>query len=86
MSRPARSAAGGPISPRYGRQLRYRSEHAEHAMAIAQQDLLPALRTQPDAGIVANGFSCRQQIQEGVRRTPQHLALLLRSALASNSP
>ncbi len=57
------------------------AEHAQQSMAMAELALLPALRAEPEAGIVANGFSCRQQIVEGVRRTPQHLALLLRSAL-----
>jgi glycerol-3-phosphate dehydrogenase subunit C len=57
------------------------AEHAEHALAMAELALLPALRAEPEAQIVANGFSCRQQIVEGVQRRPQHLALLLRAAL-----
>jgi len=31
--------------------------------------------------ILANGFSCRHQIREGVDRKSMHVALLLRDAL-----
>ncbi len=57
-------------------------EHAEVAMQMAEQSLLPALRQQPQASILANGFSCRHQIKEGVKRDAKHLALLLKEAMA----
>jgi len=57
-------------------------EHAEVAMQMAEQSLLPALRQQPQAQILANGFSCRHQIKEGVKRDAKHLALLLKEAMA----
>jgi glycerol-3-phosphate dehydrogenase subunit C len=57
-------------------------EHAEVAMQMAEQSLLPSLREQPDARVVANGFSCRHQINEGVKRSSMHIALLLREAMA----
>jgi len=57
-------------------------EHAEVAMQMAEQALLPALRQQPQARILANGFSCRHQIKEGVKRDAKHLALLLHEAMA----
>jgi len=57
-------------------------EHAEVAMQMAEQSLLPALRQQPQANILANGFSCRHQIKEGVERDAKHLALLLQEAMA----
>jgi Fe-S oxidoreductase len=57
------------------------TEHFEMAQQMAQQALLPALQTQPDATVVANGFSCRQQIRNHSSRMPVHLAVLLRSAL-----
>jgi glycerol-3-phosphate dehydrogenase subunit C len=57
-------------------------EHAQVAMAMAEQSLLPALRAQPQARIVANGFSCRHQIREGVNRSSLHLAVLLKEAMA----
>lgn len=57
------------------------AEHADISMKMAELDLLPALRAEPDAAILANGFSCRHQIREGVDRKPKHIALLLRDAL-----
>ena len=57
------------------------AEHADISMRMAEIDLLPALRAAPDAAILANGFSCRHQIREGVDRQPVHVALLLRDAL-----
>jgi Fe-S oxidoreductase len=57
------------------------AEHADISMRMAEIDLLPALRAAPDATILANGFSCRHQIREGVNRKPVHVALLLRDAL-----
>jgi glycerol-3-phosphate dehydrogenase subunit C len=56
-------------------------EHAEVAMQMAEQSLLPALRQQPRARVLANGFSCRHQIKEGVNRDAKHLALLLKEAM-----
>ncbi|MBI4809788.1 MAG: (Fe-S)-binding protein [Nitrosomonadales bacterium] len=60
------------------------AEHADISMQMAEIDLLPALRAAPDATILANGFSCRHQIREGVDRQPVHVALLLRDALNTN--
>jgi glycerol-3-phosphate dehydrogenase subunit C len=57
------------------------AEHADISMQMAELDLLPALRAEPDATILANGFSCRHQIREGVDRRAVHVALLLRDAL-----
>jgi hypothetical protein len=57
------------------------AEHADISMQMAEIDLLPALRAAPEAAILANGFSCRHQIREGVARQPVHVALLLRDAL-----
>jgi glycerol-3-phosphate dehydrogenase subunit C len=57
------------------------AEHADISMRMAELDLLPALRAEPAATILANGFSCRHQIREGVAREPVHVALLLRDAL-----
>jgi Fe-S oxidoreductase len=57
------------------------AEHTAISMQMAELDLLPALRAAPNAAILANGFSCRHQIREGVDRKPVHVALLLRDAL-----
>lgn len=61
------------------------AEHADISMQMAEIDLLPALRAAPDATILANGFSCRHQIREGVDRQPVHVALLLRDALGAGA-
>jgi glycerol-3-phosphate dehydrogenase subunit C len=57
------------------------AEHADMATAMAEQGLLPALRAQPQAQVVANGFSCRQQMRAHGDVRPRHLAVLLRDAL-----
>jgi Fe-S oxidoreductase len=58
------------------------AKHADMAAAMAEQDLMPALRARPQARVVANGFSCRQQMRALGDARPRHLALLLRDALA----
>jgi Fe-S oxidoreductase len=57
------------------------AEHSEMSEAMAQQALWPAMDEAPEARLVANGFSCRQQIQAHDERSPQHIAQLLRDAL-----
>jgi Fe-S oxidoreductase len=61
------------------------AEHADISMQMAEIDLLPELRAAPEATILANGFSCRHQIREGVDRQPVHVALLLRDALGAGA-
>jgi len=56
-------------------------EHADIAMQMAEQSLLPALRKNPSARVLTNGFSCSHQIKEGVNRSSIHLATLLREAM-----
>ncbi|MEY3355691.1 MAG: hypothetical protein RJB53_335, partial [Pseudomonadota bacterium] len=44
---------------------------------------LPAVRQAPaEAWIVADGFSCRHQIQDGAKRQPMHIAQAIAQALA----
>jgi Fe-S oxidoreductase len=51
----------------------YEREHYDLSMAIGEDRLFPALRaTDPDALIVACGFSCRHQIHDGVGRRAVH--------------
>jgi hypothetical protein len=57
------------------------AEHAEISQRMAELDLLPALRAEPAAPVLANGFSCREQIRAGCDRAPVHVAVLLRDAL-----
>ena len=56
-------------------------EHADLSRNMAQAALLPALRAKPDAVVVANGFSCREQIAAETGRKAQHLAVLMHDAL-----
>jgi FAD/FMN-containing dehydrogenase/Fe-S oxidoreductase len=51
--------------------------HYDVSMAIAENDLLPAVRTQPDAMVLADGFSCRTQLDQLAGRQGVHLAELL---------
>ncbi len=53
------------------------SEHAEMATAMAEDSLLPTIRANANSPLLANGFSCREQIVEGSGRRPKHLAELL---------
>lgn len=47
--------------------------------------LLPQVRAaSADVQVIANGTSCRQQIRDGAQRESQHLAQVLRQALADD--
>jgi Fe-S oxidoreductase len=60
----------------------YEAEHYEVSMRMAERSLLPAVRSAPpDALIVADGTSCRHQIEDGTRRGAVHVARVLESAL-----
>ncbi len=64
----------------------YEAEHHAISLAMAELDLLPAIRAADSAALlVANGTSCRQQIQDGSGRTARHLALVLAQALGQES-
>jgi Fe-S oxidoreductase len=50
-------------------------EHFAVSQACAERALFPAVRTAgPEALILADGFSCREQIAQGVGRRARHLA------------
>jgi len=55
----------------------YRPQHAAASRRIATRALLPALEQASDAVVVANGFSCREQIEALAQRPTLHLAELL---------
>ena len=59
----------------------YEASHFEVSMQMAELSLLPAVRQQPDAIIVADGTSCRHQIRDGAQREAVHVAKLLASLL-----
>jgi FAD/FMN-containing dehydrogenase/Fe-S oxidoreductase len=59
-----------------------RGERYEVSMRCGERALLPAVRQAgPDTWIVADGFSCREQIAQGTRRRGLHLAQVLQLAL-----
>lgn len=57
------------------------AEHLAISRAMAEAALLPAVRAAPDAAILADGTSCRQQIRDGSGREALHLARWLAEAL-----
>ena len=59
-----------------------RGEHYELARRIGDRALLPAVREAPEYSLViADGFSCRQQIEQSTGRHVLHLAEVLAAAL-----
>jgi Fe-S oxidoreductase len=60
----------------------YEAEHHAVSMQMAEAALLPAVRAQPDAVVVADGTSCRHQIADGAQRQALHVARLLERQLA----
>jgi len=59
----------------------YRPEFYETSKRIAGLALLPALEADPGRAVVANGFSCREQIEDFGRRRTLHLAEVLAEGL-----
>ncbi|MBA4327585.1 MAG: FAD-binding oxidoreductase [Polaromonas sp.] len=55
----------------------YEASHYEVSMQMAELSLLPAVRKQPDAIVVADGTSCRHQIRDGAQREAIHVAVLM---------
>ena len=61
----------------------YEAGHYKVSMKMAELDLLPAVReADEDVLLIANGTSCRHQIIDGAQRESQHIACVLRDALA----
>jgi FAD/FMN-containing dehydrogenase/Fe-S oxidoreductase len=60
----------------------YEAAHQEVSMQMAEAALLPAIRAVPEAIVVADGSSCRQQISDGAQREALHAARLLDQLLA----
>ena len=60
----------------------FESEHYEVSMKAGEQVLFPAVRGAGEATtVVADGVSCRQQIQDGTGRRARHLVETLADAL-----
>jgi Fe-S oxidoreductase/FAD/FMN-containing dehydrogenase len=57
------------------------------SMTAAERVLLPRVRNAPrDTTILANGFSCREQIEQGSDRQTRHIAELIAECLADGNP
>ena len=62
-------------------------EHYESSAACGERVLLPAVRAAaPDTLLLADGFSCREQIAQGTGRSALHLAQVLRMACEGAKP
>ena len=59
----------------------YRRETYGISMRMAELDLLPAIRRAPEAVLVADGTSCRQQIRDATGREALHAVRLAAEAL-----
>ena len=60
----------------------YEANHFDVSMQMAELSLLPAVRKQPNAIVVADGTSCRHQIHDGAGRRAVHVATLLAGLLS----
>ena len=62
----------------------YQRETIDISLAMAELSLLPAVRKAPaDAIIVADGTSCRSQIEDGTKREAVHVAAVLAKSMAA---
>ena len=64
-----------------------RGAHYRVSIASAERVLLPAVRSSTaETLIIADGFSCREQIIQTTNRRPMHLAEVLKLALDQEAP
>ncbi len=62
----------------------YQSETIETSLAMGELSLLPAVRkADADTIVVADGTSCRQQIEHGAKRNAVHVARVLAQSMAA---
>jgi Fe-S oxidoreductase len=60
----------------------YEADHYELSMKMAELSLLTAVRgADNDTLVIANGTSCRHQIEDGAQRKARHIACVLQDAL-----
>jgi hypothetical protein len=61
----------------------FEKNHYDISMKAGERILLPAVReADPATVIIANGFSCREQIKQGTGRIAMHLSQIISAALA----
>jgi FAD/FMN-containing dehydrogenase/Fe-S oxidoreductase len=64
----------------------FETDHYDLSMKVGELVLLPAVRRAPDDTlIIADGFSCREQVAQATGRRAVHLAHALHAALRSRS-
>ncbi len=64
----------------------FEKDHYDVAMKLAEQVLLPAIReASPETLVVADGFSCREQILQSSDRRALHLAEVLQLAIRQDA-
>ena len=56
--------------------------HAEMSLALGERELFPRVRA-AEGEVIADGFSCRTQIEQGTGRRAKHLAEVVRDQLPS---
>ncbi|MGE0600411.1 MAG: FAD-binding and (Fe-S)-binding domain-containing protein [Dehalococcoidia bacterium] len=62
-----------------------RGKKYEVSQAIGERALLPAARSWDEGGLlIADGFSCREQLSQGAGRMPRHIAEVAAEALGVN--
>ena len=59
----------------------FEENHYDVSVAIARDALLPALAAAPDALVIADGFSCREQVAQLAHRPAFHVAEVVHRAL-----
>ncbi len=65
----------------------YEKEHYALSLKIGDQRLFPAINALPmEHRVVANGFSCRHQIEHATGRQAQHVIEILAEALTAEQP
>jgi FAD/FMN-containing dehydrogenase/Fe-S oxidoreductase len=64
----------------------FEAGHYEISKAVGERVLLPAARAAGNTTIVADGFSCREQVLQLAGRQPKHIAEILRDAQVQSSP
>jgi len=64
----------------------FEQERYDVSLAIGELELLPAVRNaDPDTLIIANGFSCREQIEQCTGKRALHLAEVIQAGLRKES-
>jgi Fe-S oxidoreductase len=60
----------------------FEAEKYDVSIACAERELFPAVRAaSPDTLVITDGFSCHEQLVQGIGRRPMHIAEVLQLAL-----